>query len=196
MLNINKGNRLVSLVSVASKARGLNDYIARKKDPGYYLAKTNFNQADIVSTIITCANGETILLTLDTTLPRAYSRALQVQGTRGMYMEENQSVFLDDVHDAYHFNWRGHWDNVETYRKQYEHPTWAGYKPEKGAGHDGMDYLVFRAFVDSVKNGEKPPIDAYDMAAWMSVAPLSEASIQTGAAVAIPDFTNGRWLMA
>ena len=38
------------------------------------------------------------------------------------------------------------------------------------------------------------PIDVYDMAAWMSITPLSEQSIAMGSMpVAIPDFTNGRW---
>ena len=195
MLSINRGNRMVSLVSVASKARGLREYIKKVKGPDYYLSDVNFNQADIVSTIIKCANGETILLTLDTTLPRAYTRALQVQGTKGMYMEENQSIFLDDAHEKFHFDWRGHWNNIEEYRSEYEHPLWRGYTPDKDDGHGGMDYLVFRAFVDSVKNGEQTPIDVYDMAAWMSVTALSEESIVTGNAVPIPDFTNGKWML-
>ena len=55
-----------------------------------------------------------------------------------------------------------------------------------------MDYLVFRAFVESVKNGTGVPIDIYDAAAWMAVTCLSEESIALGGApVAIPDFTGG-----
>ena len=38
-------------------------------------------------------------------------------------------------------------------------------------------------------------IDAYDTVAWMSIAPLSEESIQKqGAPVEIPDFTQGKWM--
>ena len=52
-----------------------------------------------------------------------------------------------------------------------------------------------KAFFDAVKKGVQTPIDVYDMAAWMSITPLSEASIAMGGApVAIPDFTNGRWI--
>ena len=58
-----------------------------------------------------------------------------------------------------------------------------------------MDYLVFRAFVESVKNGTGVHIDIYDAAAWMAVTCLSEESIALGGApVAIPDFTGGRWI--
>jgi glycosyltransferase involved in cell wall biosynthesis len=51
------------------------------------------------------------------------------------------------------------------------------------------------AFVDAVYEGEKPPIDVYDTAAWMSITCLSEQSVAMGGApVPVPDFTNGRWI--
>jgi hypothetical protein len=57
-----------------------------------------------------------------------------------------------------------------------------------------MDWLVSRAFVESVKNGTDTPIDAYDTAAWLCIGCLSAESIkQNGAPVDIPDFTNGKW---
>lgn len=73
VLNINCGNRMLRLVSCASKARGLHEYIKEKKSDNEELMQTEFKQGDIVTTIITCENGETITLTLDTTLPRIYS---------------------------------------------------------------------------------------------------------------------------
>ena len=40
-----------------------------------------------------------------------------------------------------------------------------------------------------------PPIDVYDAATWSVLSPLSERSIeQGGEPVAIPDFTDGRWM--
>ena len=58
-----------------------------------------------------------------------------------------------------------------------------------------MDWLVCRAFVESVKAGINTPIDAYDTVAWMAIAPLSEMSIQKGGMpVDIPDFTRGKWI--
>ena len=91
ILNINHGNRMVSLVSKSSKAAGLAHYVKETRPQETNLI---FQQGDIVNTIITCAGGETILLTLDTTLPRPYSRSLTVRGTKGMYFEDNDSVFL------------------------------------------------------------------------------------------------------
>jgi hypothetical protein len=57
-----------------------------------------------------------------------------------------------------------------------------------------MDWLVCRAFVESVKAGCETPIDAYDTVSLMAIAPLSEESIlKGGAPVAFPDFTRGKW---
>jgi hypothetical protein len=51
-----------------------------------------------------------------------------------------------------------------------------------------------RAFIEAVKAGTDTPIDAYDTAAWMAIAHLSEASIAKGGApVEFPDFTRGTW---
>lgn len=196
VLDINRGNRMVKLNSVASKAAGLHDYILTRggaESPG---AELRFAQGDVVTTIITCARGETIVLTLDTTLPRAYTRAFHVQGTRGMFSEDSRTIFLDGVHDTFEFNSRGLWGNADTYFEKYEHPVWTRYAREGvQGGHDGMDWLEFTAFFNAVREGAPVPIDIYDMASWMSVSALSEESIAAaGAPVAVPDFTNGKWL--
>lgn len=196
VLDINRGNRMLTLVSVASKAAGLHEYLLREKGPDYDAAKMNFAQGDVVTTIIKCARGETICLTLDTTLPRAYSRGFHVQGTKGMYMEDNKSVFLDGKDNEYDFKWNERWNSAEEYREQYDHPVWKKYLAEGvRGGHDGMDWLVFRSFFDAAKAGAPAPIDVYDAAAWMSISCLSEQSVAMGGApVPIPDFTNGKWM--
>ncbi len=196
VLDINRGNRMLTLTSMASKAAGLHEYLLREKGNDYDATNMRFAQGDVVTTTIKCARGETICLTLDTTLPRAYSRGFHVQGTKGMYMEDNKSIFIDQQDNAFDFKWQEKWNNVEQYRKDYDHPIWKAYLEEgiKG-GHDGMDWLVFRGFFDAAKSGKPTPIDVYDAAAWMSISCLSEQSVAMGGMpVAIPDFTNGKWM--
>ena len=84
VLNINRGNRMVSLTSTASCARGLNEYLKREKGEEYDITNFPFAQGDVVNTVIKCAHGQTIHLVLDTTLPRYYSRNFTVRGTKGM----------------------------------------------------------------------------------------------------------------
>ena len=58
-----------------------------------------------------------------------------------------------------------------------------------------MDWLVCRAFIESVKHGINTPIDIYDSLTWLAIGPLSEQSIAMGGSpVPMPDFTAGKWL--
>jgi hypothetical protein len=80
--------------------------------------------------------------------------------------------------------------------EEFKHPLWKEYE-EFGlrGGHGGMDYLVLRAFVESVQDGKAPPIDVYDTAAWMAITCLSEQSAAMGGMpVPVPDFTDGAWI--
>ena len=193
VLDINRGNRFVSLVSVASKSAGLHEYISQNMPDDQKLMNTQFNQGDIVTTVIKCAGGQTIRLTLDTTLPRYYSRQFTVRGTKGMYEETTDSVYLDG--DGKHFKWKEEWGNAKTYAEKYEHPVWQKYLNDGvQGGHGGIDWLVMNDFINSLLENRPCEIDVYDMASWMCVTALSEESIAKGGApVAFPDFTNGAW---
>ncbi len=200
LLNINRGNRMVSLTSFSSKAAGLNQYNKEYFGEDHVLAKAKFQQGDIVTTMIRCSGGETILLQLDTTLPRPYySRRFTVRGTKGMYTEDTDSVLVEgplsgeiDLNEEHPRVEK----NSEEYYKEYDAPIWEEYyRLGIQAGHGGMDWHVLNAFVDAVKNNRPSPIDVYDAAAWMSISALTEASLaQGGALVEIPDFTGGKWV--
>lgn len=91
----------------------------------------------------------------------------------------------------------GEWDAFKPYTENPQYnPLWDWYRTEGiRGGHGGMDYLVLRAFIESIQQDKEPPINAYDAAAWMAMTALSEQSIAAGGAVqTFPDFTNGRWL--
>ena len=199
VLNINHGNRLMSLTSFSSKAVGLRDYVKKNKSKDDFLQNAKFLQGDIITTVIKCANGETIILKLDTTLPRYYSRGFTVRGTNGMYEEVTDSVFLDTEEDRRHdLDWRKVCiGNAEKYQKQWDHPVWKKYIEEGVQGsHDGMDWLEFKLFFEALRNDAPMPVDVYDAATWMSITVLSEMSIAKGGAVVdIPDFTDGKWHM-
>ena len=90
-LDINRGNRFVSLTSSATKSRGLHDYIFEHGGENHPNAKIKFKLGDIVTTVITCAKGETIVVTHDTNLPRPYSLGFRVQGTKRLMDERRQS---------------------------------------------------------------------------------------------------------
>ena len=194
LLGINRGNRMVSLVSMASKSRGLNEWIKNNKGEDYDIYGYDFAEGDVVTTLIKCAHGETITLTHDCCLPRPYSRNYVVQGTKGIFMEisdRNALLAVEGVTPKTH-----EWSHLDEYIDKYDHPLRCKYtKDGIKAGHGGMDYLVFSAFVEAAKGNMAPPIDVYDTATWMAITCLSEQSIAMGSApVPVPDFTNGMWI--
>ncbi len=192
VLKINSGNRFTGLVSVASKAAGLHEYVLAHRGPEDKLTKAQFAQGDVVTTILKTALGQTVRITLDTTLPRAYSRQFTVRGTKAAYFEDMDAIFQDGVHNRYEFDARALWGNAKEYEKDYDHPLWREYHAV--GGHGGIDYLVLRAFFESIEQNQPAPIDVCDMATYMSITALSERSIaQGGAPVEMPDFTSGRW---
>lgn len=189
VLDINHGNRLLTLTSTASCSAGMNEYLTAKNS---YLKDRHFNQGDIVTTVIKCAGGETVVLTLDTTLPRVYSRGFTVRGTKGMYNQDADYVYIEGKPEDPITTLAG---NAKEYEEEFEHPIWQEYHKDPIGGHDGMDWLVYNAFLDYVSNDSYPPIDTYDTATMMSISVLSEQSIATGGMPqAIPDFTSGKWI--
>ena len=196
MLNINRGNRFDSLVSVSSKSAGVHEYVEKNHADNKELLETSFNQGDVISTIIKCSNGETITLTLQTTTPGFYSRDLKIVGTSACYDDATKSIFVDGTGTEHEVDISDCHNSAEKYIKEYDHPIWQKYEKDGiHGGHGGMDWLVLNAFFDALKNNEPMPIDVYDMAAWMAVTPLSEQSIKLGTVVEFPDFTNGKWIL-
>jgi predicted dehydrogenase len=196
MLDINRGNRMVSLVSVASGAFGLEAYM-NEHDKENPLLHQRIAQGDIVTTIITCSRGETITLRLDTTLPRYYSRGLNVHGTKAFYSEDNNTLFFGGEHEKYDFKAYELWNNFNEYSKEYRNADWQ--EADDGLlveGHGGMDYFMMRDFITRLIEKQPFLTDVYDAAAMMCITPLSEESIaKGGASVAIPDFTRGQFLL-
>jgi predicted dehydrogenase len=191
MADINRGNRFLYLTSTATKARGLHNYIVDhpKGGPDHPNAKVGFNLGDVVTTILKTSNGETVLLSHDTGLPRPYSLGFRVQGTKGIWMDVNKSLLIEGKTPAHK------WEEAQTWLDRYDHPLWKKYGADaKTAGHGGMDFFVFHHFIECAKQGIAPQIDVYDAATWLAITPLSEASIATGSSPqAFPDFTRGRW---
>ena len=194
ILDINNGNRFLTLSSFASASKGMHSYAVKTKGEDHPLSKINFAQSDVVTTVIKCAGGQTVRITLETGLPRAYSRGFEVHGTNAVYLEDNDSLFIDgnEEHAKCEWNSKLIWGNAENYEEQYNHPLW-----KNGVAadvHGGIDHITLQAFLNAVKTNSHAPIDVYDAATYMAICVLSEESIAKGGApVAFPDFTAGRW---
>lgn len=193
ILDINRGNRFVTLSSVSSKARSME-----LASGGKY----RFNCGDVTTTVLKCANGETVTMIHSVAAPRPYSRRGLVQGTRGAWSEDCGGIFVEgmsvseeltDVAGNPYVEHR--WDPVEKYYDRFDHPIWREFRANPTGGHGGMDTLALRAFCAAVSGASEYPIDVYDTAVWMSLTALSEQSAALGGMpVPVPDFTCGKWV--
>lgn len=185
-LDINYGNRFISLSSFSTHSVALNALAGKAYGDG----KPTYNCGDFTTTIIKCANGQTVMLAHDTMLPRPYSRGNVVHGTKGTCMEINKSIHIVGVSPEHE------WESIDAYLDKYDHPMWKRFQ-ESGVtgGHGGMDGLEFEAMAYCLLNDVPFPIDVYDSATWMAITVLSEDSIALGGQpVPFPDFTNGKWV--
>ncbi len=192
-MNDNRGNRMVSLTSTASKSRSLSEYVIKRGGKDHANANIDWTLGDIVTTVIKTQNGETVTITHDTNSPRPYSNNMMAQGTQGLWKYHRglcNSVYVEGRSPGHQ------WESWEKYIPGFEHPLWKKFTAEGVRGdHGGSGYLKIRSFIECVKNNIPTPIDVYDTATWIAVTPLSEKSIALGSTpIEFPDFTNGKWL--
>ncbi len=189
-LDINRTDRLVSMVTMASKAAATREYAVRKFGKDSAAAKVQFRNGDTNNTLVRTEQGRLIFIRYDTASPRPSGMGqYSLQGTRGAYSSAfgQHKVYLEDRSPAHT------WEPLEKYRPEYDHPYWV----QRGAeatktGHGGGDYFVLSDFVEAIRTGESP-IDVYDAVTWSAIRPLSAVSLQGGSVpVAIPDFRKGR----
>lgn len=194
LLGITRGNKFTYLTAMASKARGLNEYIDSHQEVSA-LKGTEFKQGDVVTTAIKCENGELITLKLDTTLPRLYDREITVSGTKGYYSQTLKAVILDGDKFDHEKNVIQDALNSQNDYEEYLPEDWKTITEEQlKSGHGGMDYIMLKHFFRAVKNKDEMPIDVYEACAMMCVTALSEQSIKNnGAPVEVPDFTDGNY---
>ncbi|NNE02224.1 MAG: Gfo/Idh/MocA family oxidoreductase [Eudoraea sp.] len=190
MADINRGNRFVSMTSAATKGIGLHNHIVKNGGEDHPNARVKFKQGDVITTTISTAREETIIVTHDCNLPRPYSLGFRVQGANGLWEVDGKRIYIEGKSEPHR------WDEAATWLKKYDHPLWKKYgEYAEGAGHGGMDFFVINSFVESAKANIAPPMDAYDAAAWSAITPLSEISIQNnGEPQDFPDFTRGLWI--
>ncbi len=191
MCDINRGNRFVSISSMATKGVGLNKYIVKHGGEDHPNAQLKWKQGDVITSMIQTSNDETIIVTHDCNSPRPYSLGFRVQGSEGLWEVDGNRIYIEGKSKKSH-----RWDDATEWIEKYDHPLWQKYgEYASGSGHGGMDFFVLHAFVESAKRNIAPPLDVYDAAAWSAITPLSEVSIENGGeAQDFPDFTRGMWV--
>jgi hypothetical protein len=186
-MDINCGDRFDYAVAMATRSLGIKDQLQRRYGKDHGPSKLLYLQGDIVTTMVKTVKGNTIVVAMDMQLPRPYDNRWQIQGTRGLYNEQRNAVYLEGVSHKHE-----DWDPFPPYQAKYDHALWKNANASEG--HGGVDGIELREFVRAVRYRTQTPIDVYDSVTMSVILPLSQQSIAAGSApVKCPDFTGGRW---
>lgn len=188
-MDVNRGDRLHTLVSMSSPSRGLQEWAEEHYPPGHPKRREEYVLGDVNTSLIRTARGRTITVVHDTNLPRPYSRIHKVQGTRGLFQGYPNRVYVEGTSESHR------WDDAEAWLEEYQHPLWREMEERsRGGGHGGMDYMEDYRLIKCLREGAPTDMNVYDAAALSAVTPLSEWSVANGSRpIEFPDFTRGRW---
>ena len=191
-MNIHRGDKMNSLVSVSSDQFGLSAYLNEVFGNGSPESQKEHALGDMNTTIIRTAKGKTIMVQHDVTSPRPYSRLHTLSGTKG-FAQKYPTPYIALEPEAHQFLPKERFDSL---MKEYEHPfiKEIGEKAKKVGGHGGMDYIMDYRLIYCLRNGLPLDMDVYDAAEWSCLVELTKISTTNGGApVKIPDFTRGDW---
>ena len=179
-MNIHRGDRMKSIVSVSSKR------IAG--------ADAESLSGTMNSSIITTEKGHTILVQHCMTLPRPYSRAFLVSGTEGFAQKYPvpSFAFAPDSDNAL----MG--DECAGLLEQYRHHFVSMYRQrgEELCGRRWIDYAMDCRLIYCLRNGLPLDMNVYDAALWSCLVELTDISARSGGVpIEIPDFTRGKECM-
>jgi hypothetical protein len=189
-LNINRGNLFLHLTSMSSQQAAFTEHARQTGNLQFSDLPTY--RGDMNTTLIKCAQGQTVMVQHDTSTPRPYSRIHLVQGSLGMARKWPRKGI--SVHSNGH-RWLDD-DQMKEMEAKYQHPLTRtiGDIARKVGGHGGMDFIMDYRLIYCLKNGLPLDQDVYDAAAWSAVVPLSVKSVgDKSTSYDVPDFTRGDW---
>ncbi|MDO5570472.1 MAG: Gfo/Idh/MocA family oxidoreductase [Bacteroidales bacterium] len=189
LLDLNNTDRVVSINSISSSSNVYSQFVCE-----HFNENVNFSLADINTSILKTQKGKTIMLQLDMSTPRPYSRKHIVCGTKGFFhkypteeiaflpdynhyiCKEEKAKLLNDYRDPFYIK------SVEAFSKVDD--------PElirRGV----MDFAMDLNLVEAINENRTFMLDVYDAALWSSITELSQLSLkQNGAPIDVPDFKN------
>jgi predicted dehydrogenase len=188
-MDVNRGDRFETLVSMSSISAGLQQYRKDKLNPDDPRQKEVYKEGDFNVSLIRTVKGRVIELEHNVSSPQPYDRINLIAGTKGIFRDYPARVYIDGAP-------KEEFTSLDAYKAQYEPPLWKkiGEMAKELGGHGGMDFVMAYRLIECMKQGLPPEIDVYDAAAWSAPGPLSEASIKQGSAPQkFPDFTRGKW---
>lgn len=170
LLGLHRSDRMETLVSLTSRPQA--------EDGADGAARCS-------NTLIRTRRGATILLQLDVTTPRPYSRLQTVCGTRGFV--QKYPVPCVQTLDTPAATGEEAMRQMSAYACGAAADAWR--EGNERGQQNAMNYAMDARLIHCLKNGLPLDIDVYDAAEWSCVAELSRISAEAGGKpVAVPYF--------
>jgi hypothetical protein len=174
LLGLHRGDRMKYLVSLTSGNSTISEKISR-----------------VNSTLIQTEKGISILLQLDVTTPRPYSRLQTVCATLG-YVQKYPIPVIQTADFPHALTGDEALAEADKYSNNIASKLWK--KGHELGVPNEMNFTMDSRLIYCLHHGLPLDIDAYDAAEWSCIAELSRQSALKGSIpVEIPDFTRGRW---
>jgi len=197
IFNINRGDRLDFLVSVESA-----DFMMEKRCRELAQTDDFFRpfvgrdfRGNMNVTTIRTKNGKTIMLQHDATTPSPHNLIHGIYGTHGAAsFDPPPARIATGANNLVEYKWASP-DEFEKIKTQYTPEiTRKMREVARQSGHGGSDIQICWRLIDCLRHGLPLDQDVYDAAAWSSIIPLSEWSVNNRSnSIDIPDFTAGAW---
>ncbi|MFG3309101.1 Gfo/Idh/MocA family protein [Streptomyces wuyuanensis] len=185
-MDVNRGDRPVSISSFGTPALGLAEYREAHMPPGDPSRKETYIESDRTVSMVRTAKGRVIRLEHDVSTPHPYSRINSLGGTKGVFEDYPARIYVEPDHTNHQ------WGDFAAYA-DWDHWLWKEHSNPPG-GHGGMDYIMVFRLMQCMRLGLVPDFDVYDAATWTAPVPLSHLSVKAnGAPQEFPDFTRGEW---
>ena len=170
-MNLHRGDRMDSLVSLTSRGRQLDGRVN--------------------TTLIHTVEGRTILLQHDIGTPRPYNRLQQLCGTDGFVQKYPlPTVRLKGMDTTLEGDEA--LSLAATFRERGV-SEWIDDGVAKGSPNT-MNHAMDSRLVYCLRNGLPLDMDVFDAAEWSAIVELStQSAARGGMPVKVPDFTSGNW---
>lgn len=192
VLNIHRGDRMKSLVSMSTRPVGMNLYAREMYGENSAEAQFDHKLGDMNTTLIRTENGKTILLQYNISNPRPYNRIHLINGTKGYAQKYPVNLFAFSPNSEQVLSA----EQTAGLLSKYEHPFLkeVGQKAIDLCGERARDYIMDYRLIYCLRNGLPLDMDVYDAAEWSCLVELTETSVNNDSRpVEIPDFTRGGW---
>lgn len=200
-LDINRGDRLETLVAMSSGNASLRAFAESNKEVSLSDRLTN-DSCDMCATLIRTAKGRLVTLRQALTLSCPWYAPAEVCGTKGVLIwggADGMKMTCDKVPGG--GRTRRFFDDkiTEGMRGELRHPLCNSVRnvAQKLGGHGEAALIGDMCRIYCLRNGLPMGIDVYDFATWASLMELTDKSARAaGQAVKVPDFTRGAWKSA